>query len=186
MHCVGSVLLRNMWTKPIRIETSIGTDRDLNTNKADDDANPVVDWMESSTGDAVALRFKQYQAHLKEVADFVFPGVRSSEPSFVTGAIRPGGCYTHYDDYDNLAMVIQGRKVFFITEHENIEPREGDDNERRDITPYDRVHRGWLRVELGAGDVLYLPSGWWHYVESVPHSVMTNYWKHRQDRVTRD
>ena len=64
------------------------------------------------------------------------------------------------------------------------ERAEGDDNERPDVSPNDGLDKewAWTRIELRVGDVMYLTSGWWHYVESVPHTVMTNYWKYSKDR----
>ena len=100
--------------------------------------------------------------------------------------IQPGGCITHFDEYDNVAMLVQGSKVFYITEHKNIVERPGGDNEQPDVSPYDGIDRNWFRAELSAGDVLYLPSGWWHYVESKSHTVMTNYWKYRDGQQTMD
>ena len=81
-------------------------------------------------------------------------------------------------------MLVQGSKVFYITEHKNIAERPGGDNEQPDVSPYDGIDRNWFCAELSAGDVLYLPSGWWHYVESKAHTVMTNYWKYRDGQQT--
>jgi hypothetical protein len=34
-----------------------------------------------------------------------------------------------------------------------------------------------LQVELGPGDALFIPFGWWHHVESLtPFNVLVNYW----------
>ena len=58
----------------------------------------------------------------------------------------------------------------------------GEPNERRDVHPLlPGAHpqpslRQWLYADLGPGDVLFLPHSWWHYVDSEPHSVMTNLW----------
>lgn len=167
-HSVKAVRLRDMWDKPVRIET---------LGKGNDDPNPVIDWMKSSPPTSVATLFETYQLQLKSIVDRCFGDVETVEPAFVTGAIRPGGCTTHFDEYDNMALVVLGRKTFFITAHENITKR--PKHNEVDDTPFDGVEREWLRVELLAGDALYLPAGWWHYVESVPHTVMTNYWKYR-------
>ena len=34
---------------------------------------------------------------------------------------------------------------------------------------------------LSAGEILYLPNGWWHYVDSTPHTVMTNVWARAEE-----
>jgi hypothetical protein len=61
-------------------------------------------------------------------------------------------------------------------------PRHGNRNERLDVHPFvlgrhqEPSLKQWRRPMLGCGDVLYLPSGWWHHVLSTSHSVMTNVW----------
>ena len=61
-------------------------------------------------------------------------------------------------------------------------PRNGKRNERLDVNPLipgpytEPPLAQWRLANLGPGDLLYLPRGWWHYVVSEPHSVMTNVW----------
>eukprot|EP00966_Prymnesium_polylepis_P123564 2856950-Prymnesium_polylepis.1 len=60
--------------------------------------------------------------------------------------------------------------------------RNGKRNERLDVNPFipgphtEPPLAHWQIANLGPGDLLYLPCGWWHYVVSEPHSVMTNVW----------
>ena len=85
-------------------------------------------------------------------------------------------------------------------------PRRGAFNERLGVNPFDdikynRTSSGallgeldicgddgspfagqWHLAALEAGDVLILPAYHWHWVWSVPHTVMTNVWVHCDDR----
>jgi hypothetical protein len=44
-----------------------------------------------------------------------------------------------------------------------------------DSNPHDGTSV-FVKATLTAGDILYIPAGWWHYVESDPFSVMLNFW----------
>ena len=132
-HCTGPQKLRDMWQKPVRIET--GLKKKLHKDSSvSEDANPVVDWMGAATENSSAAKLQQYQSHLKSIVDATIPQAETVQPSFITGAIQPGGCITHFDKYDNVAMLVQGSKVFYITEHKNIVERPGGDNEQPDVS----------------------------------------------------
>ena len=171
-HSRGRVRIRDVWHEAVRIETGL---------QGVDDPNPVVDFLKSAPMGSTAARFRVYQSSLREAADKAFAGASETvEPSFVTCTIRPGGCSTHFDEYENVAMLIQGRKTFYVASPDSIS-KHGSSNERADTAPHDGEVQ-WLRAELRAGDALYLPSGWWHHVVSVPHTIMTNYWKFTEAR----
>lgn len=100
----------------------------------------------------------------------------------------------HHDTYDNLACVIAGRRRFTLFAPELIgklyvgpidntmagapvslaasaEPQEGE------FPLFEQIREQALRVELEAGDALYLPKLWWHKVESLaPINGLINYW----------
>ncbi|HEX8755575.1 MAG TPA: cupin-like domain-containing protein [Steroidobacteraceae bacterium] len=100
----------------------------------------------------------------------------------------------HHDTYDNLACVIAGRRRFTLFAPELIgklyvgpidntmagapvslaasaEPQEGE------FPLFEQIREQALRVELEAGDALYLPKLWWHKVESLaPINGLVNYW----------
>ena len=99
-------------------------------------------------------------------------------PSFVTGTILSGGGPTHYDDYHSIVLLLAGEKTFHIAPPHSFDGRygKGKKNERLDKTPFDDSCHLWRRADLRAGDVLFLPAGWWHYVSSTPHCIMTNIW----------
>lgn len=100
----------------------------------------------------------------------------------------------HHDTYDNLACVIAGRRRFTLFAPQLIgklyvgpidntmagapvslaasaEPHEGE------FPLFEEIRGQALRVELEAGDALYLPKLWWHKVESLaPINGLVNYW----------
>ena len=100
----------------------------------------------------------------------------------------------HYDASDNLACCAVGRRRFTLFPPDQIanlypgplSPTPGGqalsmvDFANPDFTKYPKfaeaIKHGQI-AELEAGDALYLPSMWWHQVESQnPFNVLINYW----------
>ena len=101
---------------------------------------------------------------------------------------------THFDLVHNIACVVGGRRRFTLFPPEQIE--------NLYVAPLDFTPSGapvslvqltnpdWSRfprfaealrharhAELGPGDALFIPYGWWHHVESLtPFNVLVNYW----------
>ena len=40
-----------------------------------------------------------------------------------------------------------------------------------------------IEIDLKAGEMLYLPAGWWHHIENLGPTVMVNFWTTRCDNV---
>lgn len=109
----------------------------------------------------------------------------------------------HHDTYDNLACVIAGRRRFtlfaptligklYVGPIDNTmagapvslaasadgpgeRPEDGLANSAYPL--FEEIRAQALRVELEAGDALYLPKLWWHKVESLaPLNGLVNYW----------
>jgi hypothetical protein len=100
----------------------------------------------------------------------------------------------HYDTFDNLAVVVAGRRHFTLYPPEAVAglyvgPLDNtmagapvglaDGSEPGD--PRYPAFEVWrtqaLQVELEPGDALYLPKLWWHRVEATaPFNVLINYW----------
>lgn len=100
----------------------------------------------------------------------------------------------HYDASDNLACCVVGKRRFTLFPPDQIAnlypgpltPTPGGqalsmvDFNNPDFTQYPKfaeaIQHGQI-AELEAGDALYLPSMWWHQVESQnPFNVLVNYW----------
>lgn len=100
----------------------------------------------------------------------------------------------HFDDADNLACVIAGRRTFTLFPPEQVAnmyigpldyaptgtPISLVDFTNPDFQRYPRARHALeqaRQAELEPGDVLYIPALWWHQVESTDSvNVLCNYW----------
>ncbi|MGH8199143.1 MAG: cupin-like domain-containing protein [Steroidobacteraceae bacterium] len=101
----------------------------------------------------------------------------------------------HHDTFDNLACVIAGRRRFTLFAPELIGKlyvgpidntmagapvslaASADGPQDGEFPLFEEIRGQALRVELEAGDALYLPKLWWHKVESLaPLNGLLNYW----------
>eukprot|EP00966_Prymnesium_polylepis_P038766 899635-Prymnesium_polylepis.1 len=94
--------------------------------------------VEYSTTGSVAARFWQQQQQLEELAASHRPILR--RPAFATGLVPTGsGGITHFDDYNNAALVLAGTKTFLIAPPNAMAwedgPRNGNHTERLDVNP---------------------------------------------------
>lgn len=189
----GILPLAEVWDTPLRIESGLNGET----------ANPLRDWLEApSDPQAVRRRMAQVQAQLDGVAAAwrLQVGSTVETKAFIAGRIEPGGGPTHYDEYDNLAFVLTGSKVFYhapLAAFEGV-ARRGEKNERRTVNPFDELALNdpirelhttgpmgplaplWHEAILEAGDILFLPHRWWHWVWSLPRTSMTNVWIYRR------
>lgn len=101
---------------------------------------------------------------------------------------------THYDMSDNLAVVVSGRRRFalfppeqaanlYVGPLENTvagQPTSMVDLEHPDLGRHPRFADALATMqvaELEPGDVLFIPSLWWHDVRATgPFNVLVNYW----------
>jgi putative sterol carrier protein len=106
--------------------------------------------------------------------------------------IGPKGTLTplHRDDTDNLFAQVWGQKAFILAapHHRHAlgtwstSPKGGLDgcDFNPDAPDYQRFPEArdvtFLRIVLQAGDLLFLPEGWFHQVESVTTSLSVNFW----------
>jgi len=108
-----------------------------------------------------------------------------------------GGATTatcHFDALDNIACCVAGKRRFTLFPPDQIsnlypgplEPTPGGqvislvDFKNPDFQKFPKFKNALLTAqvaELEAGDALYIPSMWWHHVESLgPYNVLVNYW----------
>ena len=208
----GPRTLYDIWTSDLGIrhegglkDTTVGRKRKRSSVELA--LNPVRDWLEHASRDrdsigrilwrrqlwidGLAERIKRLE--LKKHQDNEdAKSVR--HPSFIAGRIKPGGGPTHYDEYQNLALLVMGQKTFYTAEHDKFvdQPIRGNEaNERLGVNPFnsteyvignsslslDRVDAcNWMVGSLTPGDILFLPRSFWHWVWSQPKTIMTNDW----------
>lgn len=106
--------------------------------------------------------------------------------------IGPRGTLTplHRDDSDNLFAQVWGEKSFILAAPHHraalgtwsTSPQGGLDgcDVNPDAPDYERFPDAravpFLRLTLGAGDLLFLPEGWFHQVASLSASLSVNFW----------
>ena len=174
-HCRGPATLAEVRQQPLRIETDLG---DLT------EINPVEAWLLQAPRHSVANGVHRLLVQLSIISLRDVPASTSARrPAFITGNILVGDpCQVHWDEYNSLAVVIQGCKTFYIAAPSAFveqTTRRGASHVLPGVSPFDDYPTGlspWIKVVLQAGDVLYLPQGWWHAVVSEPLSIMTNIW----------
>lgn len=129
-----------------------------------------------------------------DLASQLGAGVPSCAPSAALEPpamwLGPAGTVTplHKDSSDNVAMQLFGVKAWTLfpvrdAPHLQLErvssaPGFSDFAVSRIDLRHDAVpaNTGPLRVEVSAGELLYIPAGWSHFVENVTASLMVNYW----------
>jgi hypothetical protein len=108
-----------------------------------------------------------------------------------------GGATTatcHFDALDNIACCVAGKRRFTLFPPDQIsnlypgplEPTPGGqvislvDFKNPDFQKFPRFQDALLNAQvadLEPGDALFIPSMWWHHVESLaPYNVLVNYW----------
>jgi hypothetical protein len=100
----------------------------------------------------------------------------------------------HFDESENIACVVAGRRRFTLFAPEQVgnlyigpldyaptpTPISMVDFDAPDLERFPRFAHACeaaLVAELGPGDAIYIPSLWWHHVQSsAPLSILVNYW----------
>jgi hypothetical protein len=99
----------------------------------------------------------------------------------------------HHDCCDNFVMMVAGTKRWFLappTDWRSLMPIkcEGDHQSLcwasvpyplRDLNPREKLiidQLNSITIDLKAGEMLYLPAGWWHFIQNLGPTVMLNHW----------
>lgn len=100
----------------------------------------------------------------------------------------------HFDEANNIAVVAAGKRRFTLFPPEQVkhlyigpldfspagQPISLVNLRAPDLAQfplYAKAHAEALSVELEAGDAIYIPTPWWHHVESLSSfNVLVNYW----------
>lgn len=100
----------------------------------------------------------------------------------------------HFDEAQNIAIVATGKRRFTLFPPEQIhnlyvgpientpagQPISLVDIRKPDLTAHPRyaiAYEHGMSVELEPGDAIYIPSPWWHHVESLSDfNMLVNYW----------
>jgi hypothetical protein len=100
----------------------------------------------------------------------------------------------HFDEADNIAVVAAGKRRFTLFPPEQVKnlyigPLDHTpagqaiglvDIKQPDLQKHPRyidAFNAGMSVELEAGDAIFIPTPWWHHVESLsPYNVLINYW----------
>ena len=126
----------------------------------------------------------------------LFPGYSSSSEASMHGAIinawlGPPGTVSplHHDRYHNLLAQVIGCKYIRLyppEERGRLYPHiSGPHKVSSRVVDIDHVDRQkfplfaeapYCDVLLGEGEMLYIPPGWWHYVEAQTASFSVSFW----------
>ena len=132
----------------------------------DESASDVSRWLHQSPTARPLIDFRK--ALRRKLIDQVevggaFFGNHISKPH--------GTC--HYDEGNALIVVLSGRKTFdCLPPH--LLAMTGAANSRPDVRRIEGAPTAslpWIRAEVRAGDILYLPKAWWHAVASDANSI---------------
>ena len=152
--------LRDVYTDTVYVQYGLKDDTSLTRN-------PLIRFYRS-------IRSQMY-THIEKIlslirADFTIKSV----PCFINGAYSPI-TKTHFDDYNNIIILLNGSKTFYLAPQGSIINTPNKNENETDSSPHDGTS-AFVKATLTAGDMLYIPLGWWHYVESRPNSIMLNFW----------
>ena len=150
---------------------------------------------DSLTQGAVAIQsapLKDYFPTLPSQHDMALFGKETTEPRFWLG--NKSTVVAHYDDADNIACVVAGRRRVTLFPPEQIAnlyvgplqftpagaPVSMVDLSAPDFDKFPRFKQALnyaLVAELEPGDALYIPRLWWHHVQALSDiNMLINYW----------
>ena len=190
----GQKALREVWDTLVAMQIESGVH--------DEGVNSILQWLEQPDASPLMRRLLGLFRQLQDAAAESSSGIAEiRNPAFINGQRPDQSPTTHFDDYESIVLVVTGMKVFFLAEYDTFKdfPVRGKVNERAGINPFnlvcyapgqssahlDRCEQGdWSVAVLEPGDALYLPQGFWHWVQSEPKTTMMNHWWVNRDAVS--
>lgn len=92
------------------------------------------------------------------------------------------GCHTplHSDPYDNFFVQVVGRKQFILVDPYALSAKWASRYRSGGISmlclSLESLSVPFYSVVLGSGDMLFIPKGWWHAVESLSDNISVSFW----------
>ncbi len=168
--------------------------------RIDETLDAILDGVHKKNGPAYYIASNIIATHLPGFNDknnILIPRNKHVDAMEDRVSVWIGGTTTatcHFDALDNIACCVAGKRRFTLFPPDQIsnlypgplEPTPGGqvislvDFRNPDFQKFPRFKDALLTarvVELEPGDALYIPSMWWHHVESLaPYNVLVNYW----------
>ena len=168
--------------------------------RIDETLDAILDGIHQTDSPAYYIASNIIDTHLpgfNEKNNLVIPREPHTDAMSDRVSIWIGGATTatcHFDALDNIACCVAGRRRFTLFPPNQIsnlypgplEPTPGGqvislvDFKNPNFEKFPRFKDALLTAQvadLEPGDALYIPSMWWHHVESIePYNVLINYW----------
>ncbi len=166
----------------------------------DETLDAILEGVDAAEAPAYYIASNIISTHFPRFSDtnnLVLPRDRHPEAMNERVSIWIGGKTTatcHFDSLDNIACCIAGKRRFTLFPPDQIhnlypgplEPTPGGqvismvDFKNPDIEKFPRFKDALSTaqvVDLEPGDALFIPTMWWHHVESLaPYNILINYW----------
>ncbi len=83
---------------------------------------------------------------------------------------------THWDQQSSLLQVLCGHKTVLLHKPDGGPPTWPQNTRWSLFSPFsltsaEVVNSGWKQYNLGRGDMLFIPHGWWHHIASIPGTL---------------
>lgn len=94
------------------------------------------------------------------------------KPAFITGSHRSVST-THFDGYNNILVVLRGTKTLWLAPPHTVAATGSGNTTCHTPTSHPSSFR---QLTAPTGTAVFIPEGWWHYVDSTPGCVAQGFW----------